>query len=126
MGGQESPPLGEHVDLTAGGAEVNAAVVECIDSHGVAQNIHVAILLRKALGERLPLVAAGARLRIDLELAIERKMLRVALDGNDVEGFRLVSVDVDDEAEVGGQVSADLRASCRPRCQSASRPSASA
>ena len=35
-------------------------------------------------------------------------MLAVALDGNDVNSFRFVRVDVDDEAEVGGQIAADF------------------
>ena len=35
-------------------------------------------------------------------------MLGVALDGDDVDGLRLVRVDIDREAEVGGQVAADL------------------
>ena len=35
-------------------------------------------------------------------------MLGVALDGNDEEGVGLVGVDVDGEAEVGGEVAADL------------------
>ena len=35
-------------------------------------------------------------------------MLGVALDGHDVDGFGLVRVDVDGEAEVGGQVAADF------------------
>ena len=35
-------------------------------------------------------------------------MLRVALDGDDVDRLRLVRVHVDHEAEVGGQVAADL------------------
>ena len=54
-----------------------------------------------------PLVAAGAR-AVDLQLAFKRKVLGVALDGNDVDRFGLVGVDVDDEAEVGGKVAADL------------------
>ena len=67
----------------------------------------VAVLLRKALAERLPLIAAGAAAE-DLQLAVDGKMLRVALDGHDVDGLGLMGVDVDDEAEVGGQVAADL------------------
>ena len=35
-------------------------------------------------------------------------MLGVALDGDDVDRFRLVRMDVDDEAEVGRQIAADL------------------
>ena len=35
-------------------------------------------------------------------------MLSVALDGHDVNGFRLVRVNVDREAEIGGQISADF------------------
>ena len=35
-------------------------------------------------------------------------MFRVALDRNDVDGFRLVRMNADREAEVGRQVAADL------------------
>ena len=35
-------------------------------------------------------------------------MLRIALDRHDVDGLRLVRVDVDHETEIGGQVAADL------------------
>ena len=35
------------------------------------------------------------------------KVFGVALDGNDVDGFGLVGVGVDDEAEVGGEVAGD-------------------
>ncbi len=81
--------------------------VERVDGHGVAQDVDVAVLLGEAVGERLPLVAAGAAAE-DAELAIEGEVLGVALDGDDVDGFGLVGVDVDDEAEVGGQIAADL------------------
>ena len=104
---QLSPPSGEHVDLAAGGAEVDAARVERIDRHRVAQDVDVAVLLRQALGERLPLVAAGAA-AVDAQLAFGRIVQRVALDRHDVDGVRLVGVDVDREAEVGRQVAADF------------------
>src|SRR5689334_22887189 len=53
------PGIGRSVHLAAGGAEVHAAGVERVDSHCVAQHVHVAIILRKSLGERLPVIPAG-------------------------------------------------------------------
>ena len=59
-GGPIVAGVGGAVDLAAGGAEVDAAVVECIDGHGIAEDVDVAVFLREAVGEGLPLVAAGA------------------------------------------------------------------
>ena len=66
--------VGGDVDLAAGGAEVDAAVVEGVDGHGVAEDVDVAVLLGQALGERLPLVAAGAA-AVDLQLAVDGEVL---------------------------------------------------
>src|SRR5579872_6354904 len=95
------------VDLSARRAEINAAVVELIDGHGIAQDVHVAVLLRKAVGQRLPLAATGLAAP-HLQFAVERVMLGVALDGHDVDRLRPVRMDVDDEAEISGQIAADL------------------
>ena len=59
------------------------------------------------LGERLPLLAAGPAAP-HAQLAVDRAVVRVAGDRDDVDRLRLVGVDVDDEPEVGGQVAADL------------------
>ena len=99
--------VGRGVHLPAGRAEVDAAGVERVDGHRVAQHVHVAVALRQSLGQRLPLVAAGAA-PIDAQLAVERIVLGVALDRHDVDRLRLVRVHVDREAEVGRQVAADL------------------
>ena len=117
--------IGRRVHLAAGGAEIDAALIERVDRHRVAQHVHVAVLLRQAFGERLPLVAAGAA-AVDAQLAVGRIVLGVALDGNDVDGFRLVRVNVDDEAEVGRQVAADFVPVVAGVVACASRPSASA
>ena len=61
--------VGRCVHLAAGGAEINAALIERIDRHGVAQHVDVAVALRQAFGERLPLVAAGAA-AVDAQLAV--------------------------------------------------------
>ena len=74
IGVQLSPPSGETVDLAAGGAEVDAARIERVDGHRVAQDVDVAVSLRQAFGERLPLVAAGAA-AVDAELAFGRIVL---------------------------------------------------
>src|SRR5215207_3116558 len=44
--------VGGAVDLAAGGAEVDAAVVEAVDGHGVAEDVDVAVGLREALCQR--------------------------------------------------------------------------
>ena len=49
MGAQLSAGVGRRVHLAAGGAEIDAAGVERIDGHGVAQHVDVAIALRQAL-----------------------------------------------------------------------------
>ena len=66
--------IGGGIDLAAGGAEVDAASIERVDGHGVAQHVHVAVALRQAFGQRLPLVAAGAA-AIDAQLAVGRIVL---------------------------------------------------
>ena len=109
--------VGRAVDLPAGRAEVDAALVEPVDGHRVAQHVDVAVLLRQALGERLPLAAAGAA-AVDAQLALRRDVAGVAGDRHDVDRLRLVRVHVDREAEVGRQVAADLvpRRRRRRRC----------
>ena len=106
-GGPIVAAVGRAINLAAGGAEIDAAWVEVIDGHGVAEDVHVAILLRQTFGERFPFVAAGATAP-HLELAVDRKMFGIALDWDDVDGFRFVGVYVDREAEIGGQIAADL------------------
>src|SRR5256885_2130479 len=78
-----------------------------IDGHRIAQDVDVAIALRQAFRERLPLVAAGLA-AIDAKFAFGRIMFAVALDRDDVNGFGFVRVDVDGETEIGGQVAAYL------------------
>jgi hypothetical protein len=52
------------------------------------------MLLRKPDGERLPVISASPA-AVDAQLAFRREVLGVAGDGNDVDGVRLVGVDVD-------------------------------
>ena len=99
--------IGRAVHLAAGGAEVNSAFVQRVDRHGIAQHVHVAIFLRQAFGQRLPLIAAAAAAK-DAQLAFVQKVFRVALDRHDVNRLRFVRVNVDDKAEIGRQVSADF------------------
>ena len=107
MGFQRVAAVGGGIDLAAGGAEIHAARFERVHGHRVAQHVDVAVLLRQALGERFPFVAARPA-AIDAQLAIGREMLGVALDRDDVDGVRLVRVNLDREPEVGRQVAADL------------------
>ncbi len=93
--------------MPAGGAEIDAAFIERVEGHRFAQNVHVTVVLRQAFGKCLPLVPARPA-PVDAQLAIGWKVLRVALDGDDVDGLRLMGVNVDHEPEVCGQVAADL------------------
>src|SRR5215467_3768512 len=99
--------IGRRVHLTASGSEVDPALVERIDRHRVAKHVDVAIALRQSLCERLPFVSALTAAE-HLQFAVHGVVLGVALDRNDVDGFGLVSVDIDHEAEVRWEVTADL------------------
>ena len=88
-------------------SEIHAAGIHVVDCHGVAEYIHVAVALWKAFGKRLPLVATGLA-AIDPQLGVVHEVLAVALDGNNVYGLWFVGMHVDDESEVGRQVTADL------------------
>ena len=65
--------IGGGVDLAAGGAEVDAAVVERVDGHGIAQHVDVAVCCGRPLVSGFPLVAAGAAAK-DAKLAVEREV----------------------------------------------------
>ena len=54
------PRIRRTVDLAARRAEINAALVERIDGHGITQHVHITIALRQALGQRLPVISAFA------------------------------------------------------------------
>ncbi len=99
--------VGGNVDLAAAGAEVDAAGIEGVYRHGVAEDVDVAIALREAFGERFPLVAAGLA-AVDAEFAVGNEVFAVAFDGRDVDCFGLMGVDVDYEAEISGEVAADF------------------
>src|SRR5271166_5759319 len=71
--------VGGGVYLSPGGAEVDPAGVEGVDGHRVAEHVDVAVLLREALGERLPLAPAGTA-AVDAQPALRREMVRVAGD----------------------------------------------
>src|SRR5208282_4313878 len=63
-----------NVYLPASGAEIDAALVEPVYGHCIAQNVHIAVLLRQTLAKFIPLIAAAAA-AIHTQLAVERKML---------------------------------------------------
>ena len=46
--------IGRGVYLPSAGAEIDAAFVERIDRHGIAQHIHIAVALRQALWSAAP------------------------------------------------------------------------
>src|SRR5437868_3367781 len=95
------------VNLSTGCAEIDAALVYRIDSHGVAQHVNVAIVLGKALGQSFPFVSALAAPE-HLELSVQRIMFTVALDWDNINRFRLMRMNLDDEAEIGGKIAADF------------------
>src|SRR6202035_5958513 len=82
------------VDLAAGRAEVDPAGIQRVDGHRVTQDVDVAVLLRQALGQRLPLVAAGPA-AVHPQLPFGRVVLGVAGDRDHVHRVGLVRVDVD-------------------------------
>src|SRR5713101_6661483 len=92
--------IGGGINLSAGGAEINAARFERVNGHRVAQHVHVTILLWQTFREWFPFISAGAA-AIHAQLAVRRKMFGVALDGDDEDRFRFVRVNVNREAEVG-------------------------
>src|SRR6185295_19792770 len=92
--------VGRRVDLASRRPEIDAARIERVDGHGIAQYVDVAVALWKPLSQRLPLVTAGAA-PVHAELALRRIVFRVAFDRNDENGLRLVRVHVDGESEVG-------------------------
>src|SRR5438105_2567924 len=55
-----------------------------------------------------PPTRARREAAVHAQLPVGHVMLGITLDGDDVDGLRLVRVYVDHEAEVGGQVAADL------------------
>ena len=99
--------VGRGINLPARRAEIDAAGIQLVDGHRVAQDVDVAIALRQTPGQGFPLIAAVAA-AVDAQFAVGRVVLRVALDGHDVNGFRFVGMNVDDEAEIGRQIAAHL------------------
>src|SRR5262249_8899383 len=69
--------------------------------------VDVAVALRQALRERLPLVPASSA-AVHTQFCVVNVVLTVALDGNDVDGLRLVCMHIDREPEVRWQVPAHL------------------
>src|SRR5262249_43739438 len=107
MGLQFVADITESVSPPAGSAKIDAALVERIDRHRVAQNIDVAVALRQTLGKRLPLVPTRPA-AVYAQLAVRGIVFPVALDRDDVDRLGLMGMDVDYKSEVGRQVSADL------------------
>ena len=85
--------VGRGVDFPAGSSEIDAAWIERVDSHRFTQYVHITIVLRQAFGKRLPLVSARAA-AVNSEFALGRKVLRLALDRNDIDRLWLVGVNV--------------------------------
>src|SRR3981081_611744 len=77
------------IHLAATGAEINPALVERINRHGIAQHVHVTIFLRQSFCERLPLVSAASAAE-DAQLAFVHKVFRVALDRDYVNRLRFM------------------------------------
>ena len=91
--------IGRCVNLSTCRSEINPAGVERIDRHGIAQDVDVAIFLRKAFRQFFPFVAAGAA-AINAQFTVRRVMLGIALDRNDIDRFRIVRVHIDRKPEI--------------------------
>ena len=94
-----------------------------VHGHRVAQHVHVAILLRQALRERFPFVAASPA-AIHAQFAVRRIMQRIARDGHDENRFRLVRVNINRKTEIRRQIAADLAPLLAGIVACATRPSA--
>jgi len=68
------------------------------------QHVHVAVFLREAFGESLPLVAAAAAAEDAQACPFVHVVFRIALDGNNVNRLRLVCVHVDGETKSVGRL----------------------
>src|SRR5258708_4800683 len=99
--------VGRAVNLPARGAKIHAARFQRVNGHGIAQYIDVAILLRQSFRQRLPLVSTGPA-AIHPQFSVRREMLGIALDGDDVNGFRFMRVNVNRKTEVRRQIAADV------------------
>src|SRR6516164_8884837 len=99
--------VGGTVDLAASGTEVDTAVVESVNGHGISEDVDVTVLLREALRERFPFVATGLA-AVDPQLSFRNVVETVAGNWNDIDGFRFVGVDINHKAEVAGEIAADL------------------
>src|SRR5579884_610168 len=80
---------------------------QSIHGQRTAQNVDIAMFLRQAPRERFPLMATGAR-TIDAKAPVGRKMLGIAFDRHDVDGFRLVRMHGQRKPEIARQIAAHL------------------
>src|SRR6202030_1809840 len=85
--------------LPAGRAEIHSTLIERVHRHRVAQYVNVAVPLRQTFRERLPFVSTGPA-AVHAQLPIRWEMLGVALDRHDINGFRLMGVNVDYETKI--------------------------
>src|SRR6266481_3292489 len=91
--------FGRHVNLPAGGSEIDATRLQRVNGHRVAQHVDVAVLLRQTPGERFPFISARAT-AIYAQLSVGRKMFRIAFNRDDIDCLRLVRVNLNGEAKV--------------------------
>ncbi len=75
--------------------------------HSISQDVHVAIFLRKPLGECFPFISSRSA-SIDAQFSIGWKVFRVALDRNHIYGVGFVRMNVHHETKIGWQVAADF------------------
>ncbi len=101
------PGISRYVDLATRGTKVNATGIQLVDGHGIAQHIDVTVLLRQAVRQRLPVVSSAAA-AVDTQSSLQGKMFRITLDRHDINGIRFMRMHIDNEAEIGGQIAADL------------------
>src|ERR1700758_1172262 len=101
------PRISGSIDLTAGGSEIDATLIESVDRHRIPQNVHIAVALGQTLCQRFPLISATPA-SIHPQLAIRHVVLGIALDGNDINRLWFVRVNVNDKPKICWKIAADL------------------
>jgi hypothetical protein len=93
--------IGRRVHLSSRSAEVHPTRVQRVHRHGIPQHVDIAVLLRQAPGQCLPFLSAGPA-PVHAQLPVGWVVLRIALDGNNIDGVRLMGVYFNGKPEVAG------------------------
>src|SRR5687767_13720639 len=99
--------IGRDINLATDSAEVDAARIERINGHAVAQHMHITVRLWQYFTSVFPLVAAGAT-AINSQTPIGWDMLRITFDRHYVNRLRFVRVDITRKAKIAVHLATDL------------------